>query len=93
MQKAAKQKAMTINYLTLTNVAGEHSFTEAEQILRSAGFHLLPAHGNEVRIDGNLLSVNDVAKIKEGLKSIGFRLASFMQQSWTYPSPRIDVLL
>ena len=82
-----------MNYLILKNVTGEHSFAEAEQVLRNAGFHLLPANGNEVRIDGNFLSINDVAKIKEGLKSLGFMLASFMQQSWSYPSPRIDVLL
>lgn len=84
---------MTINYLILKNVTGEHSFTEAEQVLRNDGFHLLPANGNEVRIDGNLLSLNDVAKIRERLKSIGYMIASFMQQSWSYPSPRLDVLL
>lgn len=84
---------MTINYLILKNVTGEHSLAEAEQVLRTGGFHLLPANGNEVRIDGNLLSANDVALIKGKLKAIGFRLASFMQQSWHYPSPKIDVLL
>jgi hypothetical protein len=84
---------MTINYLILKNVTGEHSFTEAEQVLRNDGFHLLPASGNEVRIDGSLLSLSDVAKIKERLKSIGFQIGSFMQQSWSCPSPRIDVLL
>lgn len=84
---------MTINYLILKNVAGEHSFAEAEQVLRSDGFHLLPTNGNEVRIDRTLLSMNDVAKIKEELKSIGFGLVSFMQQSWSYPSPGMNVLL
>jgi hypothetical protein len=84
---------MTINYLILKNVTGEHSFTEAEQVLRNDGFHLLPANENEVRIDGTFLSLNDVAKIRERLKSIGYMIASFMQQSWSYPSPRIDVLL
>ncbi|MBE7170458.1 MAG: hypothetical protein INR73_07705 [Williamsia sp.] len=82
-----------MNYLILRNVTGEHSFAEAEEVLRSDGFHLLPANGDEVRIDGSLLSANDVAKIKDKLKSIGFLLASFMQQSWHYPSPKIDVLL
>ena len=84
---------MTINYLILKNVTGEHSFTEAEQVLRDDGFHLLPANGNEVRIDGIFLSLHDVAKIREKLKSIGYMIASFMQQSWCYPSPRLDVLL
>lgn len=84
---------MTINYLILKNVTGEHSFTEAEQVLRNDGFHLLPANGNEVRIDGTFLSLNEVAKIRERLKSIGYMITSFMQQSWSYPSPRLDILL
>ena len=84
---------MTINYLILKNVTGEHSLAEAEQIIRNDGFHLLSANENEVRIEGIFLSLNDVEKIREKLKSIGYRVASFMQQSWSYPAPRLDILL
>jgi hypothetical protein len=74
-------------------MTGEHSLADAEQVLRKDGFHLLPANGNEVRIEGKFLSLEDVGEIKGRLKSIGFRIVSFMQQSWSYPSPKIEVLL
>lgn len=84
---------MTTNYLILKNITGEHSLADAVQVLRNDGFHLLPVNGNEVRIDGSLLSGSDMAKIIGSLKALGFQLASLMQQSWRYPSPRVDVLL